>query len=256
MRNLLAGRRPSHLCTGEGEMNTRQGSAMQALRSANAFLEQHADVLASVVQTGSRKKLADVVASLEPLRVSQASDTLAALGATRRHYALRRTLLQQHMRPIARIAGTALQGTPELASFRMPRADLGAEKLAAAAFGMATAARVHASVFVDAGLNEGFADDLAAAASAMLRPVDVRAQSRSSQRGATTGLGTALRQGRKLVHILDALVQNAFQDDPALLAAWDSAKRSRVITARHDVVATAQTPDGTPAAQVPSPIAA
>ena len=48
-------------------MNTRQGSAMQALRSANAFLEQHADVLASVVQSGSRKKLADVVASLEPL---------------------------------------------------------------------------------------------------------------------------------------------------------------------------------------------
>lgn len=241
-------------------MNTRQGSAMQALRSANAFLEQHADVLASVVQSGSRRKLAEVVASLEPLRVSQASDTLAALGATRRHHALRRTLLKQHMRPIARIAGAAFLGTPELAAFRMPRADLGAEKLAAAAFGMATAARVHASVFVDAGLAQGFADDLAAAASAMLHSVDVRAQSRSGHRGATTGLSTALREGRKLVHILDALVRNALEDDPALLAAWDSAKRSRLITSRHDEVAddavTAQVPGAAPVVPVPPAVAA
>jgi len=237
-------------------MNTRQGSAMQALRSANAFLEQHADVLASVVQTGSRRKLAEVVASLEPLRASQASDTLVARGATQRHYALRRALLQQHMRPIARIAGIAFQGTPELAAFRMPRADLGAEKLAAAAFGMATAARVHASVFIDAGLDEGFADDLAAASSAMLHPVDARAQSRSSQHGATTGLSTALREGHKLVHIIDALVQNALQDDPALLAAWDSAKRTRVSGARRDDVATAPTPGATPAPPVPAPAAA
>jgi hypothetical protein len=214
-------------------MQTKQGSTLQSLRNVEDFLDQHADVLADIVQGGSRRKLDDVIKALEVHVSRQAASALESRGATQQHYARRRALLRDHMAPIARIAVLELSQCPQLAAFRMPRTDIAAERLAAAAFGMASAARLFAFVFVDAGLPVDFADRLSAAGGAMLQSLDERAYRRSTQGGATAGLRTSLSHGRKLVHVLDALVQSALADDAALRAGWNSAKRVRLVSVRH-----------------------
>jgi hypothetical protein len=210
-------------------MQTRQGSMLQSLRSVEAFLDQHADVLGNVVQSGARQKLADAIAALSTHVSGQAGSGLASRGATQRHYAIRRVLIRDHMAPVARIAAADLPRTPELVPLRMPAQNLPAEKLAAAAYGMADAARPFSDVFTTAGLPADFVEQLVAAADAMTASLDQRAQNRSTQRGATTGLRASLSAGRRIVHVLDAFVRTALKDDPALLSAWNGAKRVRVI---------------------------
>lgn len=210
-------------------MQTRQGSMLQSLRNVEAFLDQHADVLADVVKSGTRQKLADAIAALSTHVAGQAGSRLASKGATRKHYALRRALIRDHMAPVARIAAADLPRTPELAPLRMPPQNLPAEKLAAAAYGMADAAKPFIEVFTAAGLPADFLEQLVAAADAMTASLDERAQNRSAQRGATTGLKASLSAGRRIVHVLDAFVRTALKDDPALLSAWNGAKRVRVI---------------------------
>jgi len=210
-------------------MQTRQGSMLQSLRNVEAFLDQHADVLGNVVQSGTRQKLADAIAALSMHVSGQAGSNLASRGATQKHYARRQALIRDHMSHVARIAAADLPRTPELVPLRMPPQNLPAEKLAAAAYGMAEAAKPFVNVFTSAGLPADFIEQLVAAADAMTASIDDRAQNRSAQRGATTGLKAKLSAGRKIVHVLDAFVQTALKDDPTLLSAWNGAKRVRVI---------------------------
>lgn len=225
-------------------MQTRQGSMLQSLRNAEAFLDKHADVLGNVVKSGTRQKLAEAIAALSTHVSGQAGSTLASRGSTQKHYALRRALIRDHMSHVARIAAADLPRTPELVPLRMPAQNLPAEKLAAAAYGMAETAKPLASVFIAAGLPADFIEQLDAAADAMTAAIDDRAQNRSAQRGATTGLKASLSAGRKIVHVLDSFVQSALKDDPSLLSAWNGAKRVRLIP---------PTPTPIPAAPSPSP---
>lgn len=227
-------------------MQTRQGSMLQSLRSVESFLDQHAEVLQAVVQSGARQKLADAITALSTHVSGQAGSGLASRGATQKHYALRRALIRDHMAPVARIAAADLPRTPELVPLRMPAQNLPAEKLAAAAYGMANTAKPFASVFTAAGLPADFIDQLVAAADAMTATLDDRAQNRSAQRGATTGLKAKLSAGRKIVHVLDAFVRTALKDDPTLLSAWNGVKRVRVIPPTPTPVTTPSSPTASP----------
>ena len=207
-------------------MQTRQGSMLQSLRNVETFLDQHADVLGTVVQSGARQKLADAIAALSTHVSGQTGSNLASRGATQKHYALRQVLVRRYMAPVARIAAA---DTPELMPLRMPSRNLPAEKLAAAAYGMAKAAVPFTAVFTAAGLPADFVEQLIVAADAMTGALDDRAQERNTQRGATAGLKAKLAAGRKIVHVLDAFVTDAIAGDEALLAAWNGAKRVRTI---------------------------
>ena len=232
-------------------MQTRQGSMLQSLRNVEAFLDQHASVLGSVVQSGTRQKLADAIAALATHVSGQTGNNLASRGATQRHYALRRALIRDHMAPVARIAAADLPRTPELVPLRMPSRNLPAEKLAAAAYGMANAAKPFAGTFVSAGVAADFVEQLVAAADAMTTSLDDRAQNRSAQRGDTTGLKAKLSAGRKIVHVLDAFVQSALRDDPSLLSAWNGAKRVRVIPPTPPTVSASPILPSAPSAPTP-----
>lgn len=230
-------------------MQTRQGSMLQSLRNVEAFLEQHADVLANVMQTGARQKLADAVAALATHVADQTGNTIASRGATKAQYALRQVLVHDHMAPIARIAFAELPPTPAIAPLRMPARSIGAEKLAAAAYGMAQAAEPHAAVFVSAGLPVDFLAQLTGATDAMLQSIGDRARNSSNRRTATKGLQAKLSAGRKIVRVLDAFVRTALKDDPALVAGWLTAKRVRVI-------AGGRSPDASPPPATPTTPAA
>src|SRR5437879_5666935 len=206
-------------------MQTAQGTMLQSLRAVQGFLEQHADQLTGVVQTGARKRLDDAILALEGLVSDQTGSALASKGLTRKQRAQRMALLRDHMRSISRIAKADLPATPQFAPLRMPRGKPTLERLAAAAAGMAQVAEPFADIFVKAGMPADFIAQLNTAAADMVGSLSTRTQTRGRGAGATAGLKGKLSEGRKIVHILDAFVQSALKDDPSLVASWNLVKR-------------------------------
>jgi hypothetical protein len=190
--------------------------------------------------------LDDAITELATHASEQTGGHLAAQGATQKQRTLRRALLRDHMAPIARIAKADLPVTPEIEPLRMPDGRPTAERLAALAYGMAEAAKPFTSVFVAAGLHEDFAARLTTAANEMLTALNERTQSRGKRGGATKGLKQKLAAARRIVHVLDAFVQTALKDDPALLAHWNLVKRVQQVTGRPPTVAPTATPETAP----------
>ncbi len=208
-------------------MQSRQANMLRSLRSVEEFLTANAATLNGIVNSGTRKKLADAITTLETTVTNQAGASVIAQGGTSRYRALRRVLIRDHMAPIARIARAELPPTPEMSALKMPRQNWKVERLAAAARGMGEGARPHVAVFVEAGLEPDFIEQLDAASDAMVRSVSERAQTRGRLSGATKDLTTTLASARKLVDAVDALVTRALVDEPGMLKSWKVVKRVR-----------------------------
>src|SRR3569833_1010306 len=206
-------------------MRTKQGAMFQSLRAVRGFLDEHADKLAGVIQTGARKRLDDAIAALDTHKSDQEGSFIESQSLTQRQRSLRFSLLRDHMLAVARIAVADLPNTPEFRPLRMPRGRPPPEKLAAAASGMAQLAAKHADVFTAAGMPADFVAQLNTAAGAMLTALSDRTRTHGRRRGATAGLKARLSEGRKVVAILDAFVGTALKNDPALLANWNLVTR-------------------------------
>lgn len=237
-------------------MQTVQGNMLQSLRTVQAFLEENAEKLGGVVKTGARQRLDETIAALARHVSDQSGSHLASQGATQLQRTLRRVLLRDHMAPIARIAQADLPPTPEVEPLRMPPGKPTAERLAALAHGMATAAEPFAATFVSAGLPEDFIARLKAAADAMTQSLSERSQSRGRQSGATIGLKATLTAGRKIVRVLDAFVRTALQSDPALLGNWNAVRRVQKVVVRPNAPTDAVSPAPAPSATDPATQAA
>lgn len=220
-------------------MHTMQGNMLQSLRNVAGFLDQQADRLPGVNQGGARQELDAAIAELEAHASDQSGSSIGSKSATQRHHMLRLALVRDHMLPIARIAAASLPHTPELQPLRMPAGRPTAQKLAAAAHGMAEAAAKYATVFTRAGLPGDFLAQLTTASDAMIASLGERSKNRVVRRGATEGLRTKLQAGRRAVGVLDALVRSAIAGDDVLLASWKTAKRvERVGTSRQSAATT------------------
>ena len=153
---------------------------LESLRSVEQFLDDNAEKLASVVNTGTRQRLTAAIADLSTHASEQTGSNLAAQGATQKKEALRLALLRDHMAPIARIAAADIPNLPELSPLRMPRGKPTAEKLASYAYGMGAAATPFADTFTKAGLSADFVAQLSAAADAVVGVVANRTTSQAS----------------------------------------------------------------------------
>ena len=211
-------------------MQTLQGNMLESLHSAKDFIDQHADTLQGVISPGTRTALLQAIADLDEFSNMQTAGRGAAKGSTKRLHELRRTLVRDHMAPITRIAKVTLPHTPELAALKMPRGAPSDSKLASDAYEMANAAAGHAQPFLDLGLPATFVADLKAAADALAAERNVRANSRVTRVTATKGLTDKLSAGRKIVHVMDALVTKQLKYEPALLAGWRQARRVSRVT--------------------------
>ena len=208
-------------------MQTAQGSVLESLRAVQKFLTDNGDRLAGVVKTGARQKLDDAIVELTTHASDQQGSNLAAQGNTKTKRTLQLVLRRDHMAPIARIARADLPPTPAVEPLKMPKGRPTVERLAALAEGMAKAAAPFADTFVSAGLPIDFIAQLNGATDAMVGAVNERNQNRGKRGGATTGLKRKLGKARRIVHVLDAFVQTALQDDPELLSTWNLVKRVR-----------------------------
>jgi hypothetical protein len=241
-------------------MRTEQGNMLISLHQVQAFLDRNADAFAGVVKTGARKRLDGAIGALKTHMMEQTGHTLAMQATTQTLHELRTVLLRDHMAPIARIARADLPRTPELAALRMPRGRPSTMRLAAAAKGMAKEAAAHAHIFVAAALPANFVEQLHATTDALVALAKEGTESRGLVKAATTGLTAKLSAGRKIVHVLDALVKKALKrDNPELLANWNVVKRVRRTRARGATTAAARAltvSTDTPAAPAPeTPVA-
>jgi hypothetical protein len=225
-------------------MQTRQGAVLESLRGVETFLDENAERLADVVDTGARRKLDELLADLETHASDQVADNLGAQGAMNTTQMLQRRLRRWHMRPIARIARSDLPVTSAIEPLKMPKGKPTAERLVAYAEGMAQAAAPFADTFVAAGLPSDFIARLKTATNELRTAVNARVQHRGRQVGATTGLKQKLSSARRLVHVLDVFVETALDGDEPLLASWKIVKRVRRIASQPKtpvVVATSTT---------------
>jgi hypothetical protein len=133
--------------------------------------------------------------------------------------------LRQQLEAICRTAvSMAMAGTtPGLENrFRMPRGENDQALINAARVAAQDAAPIAAN-FISFGLPQTFIADLNAAIVRFEQAVERQNTGRDTHVAATTAIDEALERGINIVRQLDAIVRNKYADDPAQLAAWQSA---------------------------------
>lgn len=204
-------------------MRYQQNAVLSSLRRAQQFLEANSAVLNGVNPT-ARKELDDVVAQLTTLSVAQDSGARGSKGETSRQRALRNTLRQNHMAPIAEVAKYKLHAVPEFAALMLPPANISAQSDVASAFAMADAATPHGQTFTDSGLSPAFLDDLRTAATAVSDSIVDRSNHQGRRNGATAGLAATEKRGRAMLRVLNALILARIGDSAQLRREWATAK--------------------------------
>jgi hypothetical protein len=133
--------------------------------------------------------------------------------------------MRDHLAPLARIARLEAPSFPALASVKMPRGAPSVQKLLAHADGMAVVAHDYRDVFIGAGLQPTFVEDLRAAVEDIRVTLADRTGKRGAQAGATSGIDRALNACNRYKAVLDSFIKTDARDDAVLLARWSIIKR-------------------------------
>jgi hypothetical protein len=113
---------------------------------------------------------------------------------------------------------------PEFAALQMPKPAVKGQAFLASANGMADAATIHHDTLVAHGLPATFLDDFKASVTKLASSLSNRDTSRTKRVAATKGLAVEEQNGRMVLSILDALVQQAAGSNQSLLRAWQTAR--------------------------------
>lgn len=163
-----------------------------------------------------------LVADIDRLGTEQASTSGAAQGNTAAKREARENIRRQ-MKAIRDTAVALESEQPGISrSFRMPPTN-GDEALINSARAFVEAATPLKSLFTSNELPASFLEDLTAAVTEFEESVSRYNQQRAGNAAATAALKDALSKVVKLKIELDPIVRNKFRNDPAMLAAWESA---------------------------------
>ena len=158
----------------------------------------------------------------------------AVPGSAPSSKATARAALYEHLLAINVTARAVALDTPGLETkFRMPRSGTD-QALLTAGRAFAADAVPLAGAFQQHEMPVNFIDELHADIAALEEALSGRVRSRDAHVAATAALEATVERGIKAVQRLQAIVRNKFRDDPAVLAAWESAshveRRSRTVT--------------------------
>lgn len=207
-------------------MQSAQSGMITRLLGVRAFFAKHDDRLGDIARSGTRRQLDAILAELEQSATTQSGAPGDQKRGGLQFKRLRRVLVRKHMTLIARVAAADLPSSPALAPLRLPGRSTVAQ-LVAAARSMAKTAEPHAAIFVAAGLPEDFIHRLLSAADELSQFDGQRKQQRGEGVAATKSLAMRINAANRVIGVLDAMIQGAFEDDPAFLAEWSSVRRVR-----------------------------
>lgn len=206
-------------------MKHREIRLLRSLRAAQAFATAHAHRMPHVARSGVRTRLDDLLTTVAAHADRQAANDVSARMATCTYRAMRAALIRDHMLPIVKIAALEEADSPEMSALRLPPRWATPERLHADALAMAETAARSAHRFTAAGLPPDFAEQLTAAAHAMLAAAGTKTGRRLARGQATAGVRLTIAAARRTLAALDAMVVSAIHGDESLLTAWKSAIR-------------------------------
>ena len=160
---------------------------------------------------------------LNEMAASQSSGVGSAHQATASRTNAREAL-RDSLQAITRTARAMALNMPGLENkFRLPRSGSDQALLSTARAFVADATPLKAD-FIRHELPASFIEDLQAAIADLERAIGGQNTGRDAHVTATASIDATVERGMAAVRRLDAIVRNKFRDDPATLAAWESAR--------------------------------
>jgi hypothetical protein len=168
-------------------------------------------------------ELDNVVGELNSAGTTQTSGLSSVQRATAERDAAREAL-RESMQAITRTARVMAIDTPGLENkFRMPRSGSDPALIQSARAFAADALPLKAE-FLRYGMVESFVEDFKEDIADLERAMGQQNTGRGAHVSATVAVESAAERGMNAVRKLDAIVRNKYRDDPATLAAWESAR--------------------------------
>ena len=230
-------------------MELSQHNVFDTGRRVQTLLDSESAVFGTAVPAPLRAQLDTAMTQLAASGQDQESLASSVRGEAANQVTMRKALKVDFLTPMGRIARHALGNSPDFEALVVPASVTRKGDFMNKVNAVAGAAAKHEKDFVDHGMPADFIARTNAAADALLASVTARKTHRGQRGGATLGLKDKLSEGRALVLVLDAFVQTALKDDPALLANWNIIKRVRLVARRQ--LHTPDTPATTPATPAP-----
>ncbi len=172
------------------------------------------------------EQLAEVRSVVEILTEMAASQT-SGVGSAQQATASRtnaRVSLRESLQAVNRTARAMALDTPGLENkFRLPRSGSDQALLNSARAFVADATPLK-PIFIRHELAASFIEDLQADITDLERAIGGQNTGRGVHVTATASIDSTVERGMAAVTRLDAIVRNKFRDDPATLAAWESAR--------------------------------
>ncbi|HJQ32770.1 MAG TPA: hypothetical protein VJ866_11350 [Pyrinomonadaceae bacterium] len=188
-----------------------------------------------------------IIKTLNDTIAAQNSALSSEQRATAAREAARKTL-RGTLRALAHTARAMSVDAPGAETkFRLPRSSSD-NALLQTARAAASDAVEFKDRFVQHGMTSGFIEELKRQIADLERAVEEQNAARAAHVSATATVEANVERGMEVVRSLDALVRNKFPDDPATLAAWESARhiesppRSRKRTGNNAAPAGSGTP--------------
>ena len=207
-------------------MLARQKQQYESYLRVQDFLGQSAPPQPPANYAVQKATLDDVIAKLGSHSGDQSGGQKESRADAQRQRVSRRSLREDHLAPIAKIARALLKDAPGIErALKMPNPQIATLRLVGEATGMRTSVTPYAQVFIDNGRPADFLAQLDAAIEGLRGTVMGKARNVGRHVGAKAGMGQELARGRRAVDLLDAMVTSAFKGDADLLAKWRVAKR-------------------------------
>jgi len=197
---------------------TKQG--LHTLRRAHEFLSGREFAVAMGDLKPHVDTLARMVQRLEQHATDQEARARSARSTTSGKHALGRSLRQEYLRPIQRLARSLF---PEDANLRNAfevsdaRDD---EALLQVAGGIADRAEEHKAAFIARGLSPDFVDRLRSATAAFRGAIVKRGLDLGRRSAATQGMLEEVSRGRELLRLIDDMLAPRLALRPEELAEW------------------------------------
>jgi len=204
-------------------MDRKKTQVLQWARRVRDFLVEHnikSDLaeLATLVQ-----ELDDAIGQLTANGAAQEAITKQSRVQTTEIQRLRKTLRDNHLKPIVRMSRTMkLESNGDPITFVLPHFNVDSERLALHGDATVTALKTFGPEFVARGFASNFVEQLSNTTKALREAIDQRSAQLSRRIQATAAAEQDATVVIKLVRVIDTLVRTVLETDPVLLAGWEN----------------------------------
>ena len=188
------------------------------------FLDVQGAAIGVAVPAGLRARLDGAVTQLAASQAEQDNSAGAAKTATATQGAIRKDINARLLRPIARVAKSALRDKPDLAALIVPSGSMANGTFVSKLNSLAEAASAYEKVFVDHMLPADFIAQLKAASAQLTTSTESRARSIARRQAATASMIAAEKVIKDTVSVLNHVLTPLLKPNAALLADWVASK--------------------------------